>query len=341
MATQDQRGTYRPRHATPAQDPDATQVARTVRDPQRGPASNEPQVSGAAAGMGSVPGNPGDAGAGSAAVQGNPYARTGRLGRAAQPGSASTAPAGTPKPGSTHAGDTASMPGVRIAQQQAQQLAAEQAARRMQGWGGAPQGQQPYGYPAPGYPTQPQGGAYPGGAPGQQAYPGAGGPYAQQPYGAGYTQPGPAGYPQPGQAPYQQGYPQAGTYPQQGYPQQAPQGQGYGYEAPREVEPVGMGHHLGARVLLAIICWVVRLSAIFLSGVVVLDSLSLGAGRTELLRITAAISSAISTALPFGLAGSYVIDTPFGGAFRGDFAIVALVLFVIDWILCRIRARLR
>lgn len=333
MATQDQRGTYRPRHATPAQDPDATQVARTVRGPQRGPASDEPQASGAAAGMGSVPGNSGDAGAGSAAAQGNPYAHTGRLGRAARPGSASVAPAGAPKPGSTHAGDTASMPGVRIAQQQAQQLAAEQAARRMQGWGGAPQGQQPYGYPAPGYPAQPQGGAYSGGASGQQAYPGAGGPYAQQPYGAGY--------PQPGQAPYQQGYPQAGAYPQQGYPQQAAQGQGYGYEAPREVEPVGMGHHLGARVLLAIICWVVRLSAIFLSGVVVLDSLSLGAGRTQLLRITAAISSAISTALPFGLAGSYVIDTPFGGAFRGDFAVVALVLFVIDWILCRIRARLR
>lgn len=230
---------------------------------------------------------------------------------------------------SVNPGSTASMPGMREAQERVEQqsAAAYNAAGRSY-----PQGQpygatqvsepqarpqaQPYGQPA--YPQQ----GMPGyGAP---AYPQQG--YAQQPYG----QPG---YQQYQQAPYQQAaYQQPQAAPGAGQPQQP-----YGYEAPRQVEPVGMGRHLAARAVLAIFSWVLRIAAIVIAGVVVLDSLSLGAGRTELLRVTALISSLI----PQGLSGMYVMDTPFGGAFRGDFAIVALVLLVVDWILCRIRASLR
>lgn len=134
--------------------------------------------------------------------------------------------------------------------------------------------------------------------------------------------------------------------PQEGEPRYAqPYGQPYppqngyagGYAPPRQVKPVGHGRHLVARFFLAFASWVLRLAAIGVSLVVVLDSFTFATGRTELLRATAAISAV----LPQGLAGLYVIDTPFGGAFRGDFAIAALVLFLVDWILCRIRAALR
>lgn len=37
------------------------------------------------------------------------------------------------------------------------------------------------------------------------------------------------------------------------------------------------------------------------------------------------------------LSGILVIQTPFGGAFRGDFALAALLLFIIDWVLCKYR----
>ncbi|MGN0287766.1 MAG: hypothetical protein ACI4B6_08890 [Atopobiaceae bacterium] len=253
--------------------------------------------------------------------------------------------AATASRASVNPGSTASMPGMREAQERVEQQsaaaaynAADRAYPQGQPYGatqasqpqarpqGQPYGQAPYGRPA--YPQQGTGSygapAYP-----QQGAPGYGAPaypqqgYAQQPY----LQPGYQ------QAPYQQAaYQQPQPAPSAAQPQQP-----YGYEAPRQVEPVGMGRHVAARAVLALFSWVFRIAAIFIAGVVVLDSLSLGAGRTELLRVTALISSLI----PQGLSGMYVMDTPLGGAFRGDFAIVALVLLVVDWILCRIRASLR
>ncbi|KAI3488841.1 hypothetical protein L1887_47040 [Cichorium endivia] len=97
----------------------------------------------------------------------------------------------------------------------------------------------------PGYPQQPQQGAYPPAAAGYPQQPGG---YPQQ--GGGYPQPQQAGgYPQPGGGyaqPQQSGYPQPGSaYPQpgSGYPQAGggyPQPGGGGYAAPG-YQPYGSG----------------------------------------------------------------------------------------------------
>ncbi|MDO4428153.1 MAG: hypothetical protein Q4B91_01405 [Atopobiaceae bacterium] len=48
------------------------------------------------------------------------------------------------------------------------------------------------------------------------------------------------------------------------------------------------------------------------------------------------VNALASATVPGPVAGLFVFATPFGGAFRGDFAIVAIVLLVLDWLLCRI-----
>ena len=35
--------------------------------------------------------------------------------------------------------------------------------------------------------------------------------------------------------------------------------------------------------------------------------------------------------VPRALAGRFVVETPFGGAFRGDLALMSTLLFVADW----------
>lgn len=45
--------------------------------------------------------------------------------------------------------------------------------------------------------------------------------------------------------------------------------------------------------------------------------------------------------IPAGLSGLLVYTTPLGGAFRGDFFIAAVALFICDWICCRVSASLR
>ena len=42
-----------------------------------------------------------------------------------------------------------------------------------------------------------------------------------------------------------------------------------------------------------------------------------------------------------GLEGLLVIQTPLGGAFRGDFALFAVIVFIIDWVICKVAASLR
>lgn len=90
------------------------------------------------------------------------------------------------------------------------------------------------------------------------------------------------------------------------------------------------------RVLLLLLAWVLRLAAIGLAALVVLDAFTLG-NRLAVLQVTTYVTSL----LPDALAGVYVLDTPFGGAFRGDFAIASLALFVLDWVCMRIRRALR
>ena len=42
--------------------------------------------------------------------------------------------------------------------------------------------------------------------------------------------------------------------------------------------------------------------------------------------------------LPDGIRGIAVVPTPLGGAFRGDFALIASLLFVLDWLFARLYA---
>lgn len=49
----------------------------------------------------------------------------------------------------------------------------------------------------------------------------------------------------------------------------------------------------------------------------------------------------LDSMIPAPLSGVLVYGTPLGGAFRGDFFIAAVVLFVCDWACCRISASLR
>lgn len=95
--------------------------------------------------------------------------------------------------------------------------------------------------------------------------------------------------------------------------------------------------HLPARAVLALLAWACRLAAIALSVVAVLDCFSNLSARAALFNLTAVLASA----LPAQVSGLYVINTPFGGAFRGDFAVCAVALFVADWLLCRVRGSLR
>ena len=58
-------------------------------------------------------------------------------------------------------------------------------------------------------------------------------------------------------------------------------------------------------------------------------------------RKAAAVAMSIIAALPSAIAGYGVITSPFGGVFRLDYAIVAVILFVIDHLLTRASRRVR
>lgn len=90
----------------------------------------------------------------------------------------------------------------------------------------------------------------------------------------------------------------------------------------------------GVLRLFALVC---RVAAWALVALVVADAVLPAGPRAWLLGINAAVSALV----PEAVSGILVIVTPFGGAFRGDFAIVAIVLLVLDWALCRLSASLR
>ena len=70
---------------------------------------------------------------------------------------------------------------------------------------------------------------------------------------------------------------------------------------------------------------------------VVADAVLPAGARTWLL----GVNGTLSRLVPGALSGLFVLQTPLGGAFRGDFAVVAIVLLVLDWICCRASASLR
>lgn len=151
---------------------------------------------------------------------------------------------------------------------------------------------------------------------------------------------GQQGWPEEGdgrQPPYR-GQPTRRPAPQAGRPAMAPRG--YAVDA-REDEGRGRmapgRDGTGAlRAVLLLVSWALRLMAWALVLLVVVDCFTMG-NRLTVMRVTARVAAL----LPSRLAGVYVIDTPFGGAFRGDFAIAAVVLLLLDWIVARVRRSVR
>ena len=95
-------------------------------------------------------------------------------------------------------------------------------------------------------------------------------------------------------------------------------------------------HSTAARSLhvAAVVC---RVLAWLLVLLVVCDAVLVGAPRSALL----GLNGAVLRALPSAVSGLFVFQTPFGGVFHGDFALAAIVFFVIDWLLSRLASSLR
>mgnify|MGYP001202734455 CR=1 len=90
-------------------------------------------------------------------------------------------------------------------------------------------------------------------------------------------------------------------------------------------------HALGALAVIS------RALSWALAALVAADALLAGWSRGWLL----AVNEVVSQLIPALVRGLFVFPTFVGGAFRGDFALVAFVLIVLDWIFCRIAASLR
>lgn len=125
--------------------------------------------------------------------------------------------------------------------------------------------------------------------------------------------------------------------PQQ--PPMAPRGYALQPEATAQPSRRRERRHSGhgfARGVLLLVSLLFRLAALGYAALAVVNSFTVG-NRVTLMHVTARATEL----LPQSLAGLYVMDTPFGGAFRGDFAIAAVALFVLDWMFARIRRSLR
>lgn len=88
--------------------------------------------------------------------------------------------------------------------------------------------------------------------------------------------------------------------------------------------------------LVSVVAVLFRLVAVLLCLLVVADALFAGEFRVALLGLNGTLTGLI----PAPLSGAFVFQTPFGGVFRGDFAVAAIMLFVIDWLLTRASASL-
>ena len=79
-----------------------------------------------------------------------------------------------------------------------------------------------------------------------------------------------------------------------------------------------------------------RLLAIAFCCLVVLMAIPALGDRATLVQI----SSFVTSLVPSSLSGVLVLPTPFGGAFRGDFALAAFLVYIVDWALTNLRAGL-
>ena len=82
---------------------------------------------------------------------------------------------------------------------------------------------------------------------------------------------------------------------------------------------------------------ILRVVGVLIAVLVVVDAFASGAVRVAL----SGVNGFVSALTPGFLRGLFVFSTPFDGAFRGDFAILAMMFLVADWILCRIATSLR
>lgn len=101
--------------------------------------------------------------------------------------------------------------------------------------------------------------------------------------------------------------------------------------------PARGGFPAVGRALLLLLAWVVRLLAVAFMLLVLANALALPIFRSQLVWFTDLVTSY----LPWRTMGLLAVDTPFGGMFRGDLALVSLMFFIVDWLLCRLRVRLR
>ena len=90
----------------------------------------------------------------------------------------------------------------------------------------------------------------------------------------------------------------------------------------------------GIIMIFAVAC---RLVAIFLFLIVTMHVVGLPVLRGPITQIT----DTITGVFPWGSLNVPVIDTPFGGVFRIDLAVVCLLLFILDCLLCKLRANVR
>ncbi len=101
--------------------------------------------------------------------------------------------------------------------------------------------------------------------------------------------------------------------------------------------PARGGIYSFLRGIILLLAWAFRLAALAVMLLVLANVLYLPVFRTQLTWITDLVTSY----LPWHSFGLLAVNTPFGGVFRGDLAIISVLLFVVDWLLCRLRASLR
>lgn len=90
-------------------------------------------------------------------------------------------------------------------------------------------------------------------------------------------------------------------------------------------------------IVLSIVAIALRLCAIAMCAITVVLCFS---GLSARLNMVGFVVD-LSRAMPAVIAGYGVITTPFGGVFRLDFALVAAVLFLLDYVCCRVSRALR
>lgn len=92
-----------------------------------------------------------------------------------------------------------------------------------------------------------------------------------------------------------------------------------------------MNSRKAAAVAMSVLSVVCRVCGVFMTVMTVMLCFS---GIAAKLQIVGFIVE-LSRALPAAIAGYGVITSPFGGVFRFDYAIVAVVFFIIDYALTR------